>query len=127
MAGKRIFTSFAIEDKHFRDLLKGQALNAKSPFEFTDMSVKEPWDSKWKTSCRSKIKGCAGMIVLVSKNTKSADGQLWEISCAKEEGIPMLGIYTESGNRPATLPAELKGVTVKSWTWDNIKNFINSR
>jgi hypothetical protein len=53
---KRIFISFAIEDANLRDFLVGQAKNNKSPFEFIDMSVKEPWDSAWKTKCRTKIK-----------------------------------------------------------------------
>jgi len=42
MANKRIFISFAIEDKELRTFLVGQARNENSPFEFTDMSVKEP-------------------------------------------------------------------------------------
>lgn len=126
MADKRIFISFAIEDKTSRDFLVGQARNENSPFEFVDMSVKEPWDSQWKTRCRTKIKGCDGVIALVSKNTKNADGQLWEISCAKEEGVPIRGIYTSSNDRPTTLPAELAGVRVMNWTWENIKNFIDS-
>ena len=126
MADKRIFISFAIEDKTSRDFLVGQARNEDSPFEFVDMSVKEPWDSQWKTRCRTKIKGCDGVIALVSKNTKNADGQLWEISCAKEGGVPIRGIYTSSNDRPATLPAELAGVRVVNWTWENIKSFIDS-
>lgn len=54
----RIFISFALENKTSRDFLVGQAKSAKSPFEFVDMSVKQPWDSAWKTNCRTKIKGC---------------------------------------------------------------------
>lgn len=123
---KRVFISFAIEDAKYRDFLVGQARNEKSPFEFTDMSVKEPWDSQWKTQCRTKIKGCDGVIALVSKNTKNAQGQLWEINCAKEERIRIRGIYTNSDDKPATLPNELSGVTVVNWTWDNIKSFIDS-
>ncbi|MEH6560328.1 MAG: hypothetical protein V7713_02745, partial [Marinobacter sp.] len=76
MSKKRIFISFAMEDKTLRDFLVGQAKNEKSPFEFVDMSVKKPWDSAWKTNCRMKIKGCDGVIIIVTKNTKNADGQL---------------------------------------------------
>lgn len=126
MAQKRIFISFAAEDSRYRDLLVGQARNEQSPFEFVDMSVKEPWDNTWKTRCRTKIKGCHGMIALVSKRTASADGQLWEIKCAKEEGVPIRGVNTSSDNRPARLPKELDGVRVVNWTWDNIASFINS-
>lgn len=123
---KRIFISFAVEDKTLRDLLVGQAKNDKSPFEFTDMSVKEPWDSEWKTKCRTKIKGCDGMIIIVTKNSKTASGQLWEAKCAKEESIPRKGIYGYSDNKPAVLPDELSGISIVNWSWDNIKNWINS-
>lgn len=126
MAKKRIFISFAMEDKSLRDLLVGQAKNENSPFEFVDMSVKKPWDSSWKTNCRTRIKGCDGVIIIVTKSTKNADGQLWEIKCAKEEDIPCRGIWGSQENRPATLPAELDGVRVVNWTWDNITNWINS-
>lgn len=85
---KRIFISFAIEDKNLRDLLKGQSKNPSSNIEFVDMSVKKPWDFKWKTNCRTRIKGCDGMISIITKNTKNALGQIWEMNCAKQEGVP---------------------------------------
>lgn len=123
---KRIFISFAIEDKTLRDFLVGQAKNEKSPFEFVDMSVKQPWDSAWKTKCRTKIKGCDGVIVIVTKNTKNADGQLWEVKCAKEEQIPCRGIWGNQDNHPLTLPTELSGIKVVNWTWSNISNWIDT-
>lgn len=126
MAQRRIFISFAAEDSRYRDLLVGQARNERSPFEFVDMSVKEPWDNAWKTKCRTKIKGCSGMVTLVSKKTAAADGQLWEIRCAKEENVPVRGVYVNSDDKPARLPQELTGVRVVNWTWNNIASFINS-
>lgn len=122
----RIFISFAIEDVRYRDFLVGQARNEKSPFEFVDMSVKEPWDDSWKTRCRARMKGCDGVIALVSKNTKNAAGALWEVKCAKEEKIPIKGIYVKEDDKPATLPAEFTGVSVVEWTWKNIKQFLDS-
>lgn len=119
----RIFISFAVEDATFRDFLVGQARLANSPFEFVDMSVKEPWDQKWKANCRGRIIGCDGVIILVSKNTARADGALWEIQCAKDEGIPRLGVYCTTDNRPASTPS---GLRIVGWTWDNIANFINT-
>ena len=126
MAKKRVFTSFALEDKNLRDMLVGQARNENSPFEFVDMSVKEPWDSQWKTNCRTKIKGCDGVLIIVTKNTKNASGQLWEINCAKEECVPRLGIWGHSDDNPSSLPSELNGVRIVNWTWSNIANWINS-
>ncbi len=127
MASKnRIFISFAMEDKHYRDLLVGQAKNEKSPFEFVNMSVLEPWDEQWKTNCRTRIKGCDGVIALITKNTAKASGALWEVKCAKDEKIPILGVYCTTDDRPSTLPTEFSGVKVVSWTWANISAFINS-
>lgn len=122
----RIFISFAKEDIQLRDFLVGQARNDNSPFEFVDMSVKEPWDSSWKTNCRTKIKGCDGMLIIVTKNSKNANGQLWEISCAKEEGIPCRGIWGHADDKPASLPLELDGIRIVYWTWDNIKNWLDT-
>ncbi len=122
----RIFISFAIEDLSLKTLLVGQAKNEKSPFEFVDMSAKKPWESEWKTNCRTKIKGCDGMIIIVTKNTKNAEGQLWEINCAKEEGIPRRGLWGYENDKPAQLPHELDGVRIVTWTWSNIKNWLDS-
>lgn len=119
----RIFISFAIEDANLRTLLVGQGLNAKTPFSFVDMSVKQPWDSAWKTNCRTKIKGCDGLIGIITNNTVKAEGQLWEIQCAYEENIPVMLIYGND-DRPANLPEPVKGRLINSWTWDNIAKFL---
>lgn len=122
---KRIFISFAMEDKYARDYLIGQARNEKSPFEFVDMSVKEPWSDSWKTRCRTKIKGCNGVIALLSSNTMKATGARWEMKCAIEEGIPIRGMYVSKDDICA-IPTELLSKRVMHWTWSNIANFINS-
>lgn len=61
------------------------------------------------------------MIALVSKNSLSSSGQKWEIQCAKEEKKPLRGIWAYGDDR-----TNLEGVTTKVWTWDNIKDFINT-
>lgn len=121
----RIFISFAVEDAHYRDLLKGQAKNDQSPFDFVDMSVKEPWDAQWKTKCRTKIKGCDGVIALLSKKTWNADGARWEMNCAVDEGIPIIGVHIHKDDK-GTIPPELEGKKVIEWTWDGIKRFLDS-
>lgn len=126
MAKRRIFVSFAIEDRNLRDLLVGQAKNVQSPFKFVDLSVKRPWDSAWKSRCRTRIKGCAGVLVIVTRDTMKADGQLWEINCAREEEIPRRAIWGRQEDRPRRLPSELNGMRIVNWTWDNISNWINS-
>ena len=123
---KRVFISFAKEDSHIRDLMVGQSRNPYCPFEFVDMSVKQPWDHAWKTNCRTKIKGCQGVIAIISSNTGRADGELWEIKCAKEEGIPCLGVWGYSSDHFKTLPQEIMPLRVVSWNWATISQWIDS-
>lgn len=122
MADKKvIFIAFAIEDERQRDFLKGQSLLTQSPFEYIDMSVKEAYDSGWKEKVRTRIRRSDGVIVLVSKNSLASSGQKWEIECAKEERIPVRGIWAYTDDR-----TPLAGVSTVAWTWDAIKNFINN-
>lgn len=121
---KKIFISFAIEDVRCRDLLRGQSLNIKSPYGFTDMSATKAWTKKWKTNCRARIKRCDGVIALISKKTRNADGAKWEMQCAKEEGIPIIGIHVHKDDK-GQVPSQLAGKMVVNWTWSAIENFIN--
>lgn len=122
MANKKtIFVAFAIEDQKQRDLLKGQSLNTNSPFEYVDMGVKEPYKTEWKERVRTRIRRSDGVIALISEKSKTSTGQEWEIQCAKEEKKPLLGLWIYKDDR-----TKLEGVNTKVWTWDNIKNFIDS-
>jgi hypothetical protein len=122
MAGaKVVFVAFAIEDERQRDFLKGQSLSPRAPFEFIDMSVKEPYDSNWKDRVRTRIKRSDGVIVLVSKNSLNSSGQKWEILCAKEEKKPIRGIWAYTDDR-----TNLAGVPTYTWSDKNISGFIDS-
>lgn len=122
MGRPRIFVSFAKEDLRCRDLLVGQARHSKTPFDFEDMSLAEPFDSNWKTQCREKISGCHGFIALLSKNTWRAAGARWEMKCAAEEGIPSIGIHIYKDAKGAK-PPELKGRVIE-WQWTAIAHFV---
>ncbi|MCB4806372.1 hypothetical protein QO001_006425 [Methylobacterium brachiatum] len=122
MADKKIvFIAFAIEDERQRDFLKGQSLHPHQPFEFIDMSVKEPYDIGWKDKVRTRIKRSDGVIVLVSKNSKDSTGQKWEIECAKEEGKKIKGIWAYKDDRTA-----IADVTTVEWSDTNINAFVDS-
>lgn len=115
----RIFISFAIEDAYARDFLVGQARNNRSPFEFVDMSVKQAFDDSWKSRCRTRIRGCDGVIALVSRNTARATGARWEMWCARDERIPILGVHVSKDDK-AAVPRELQGCRVIEWSWQGI-------
>jgi hypothetical protein len=122
MADKKvIFVAFAIEDVRIRDMIKGQSLNTKSPFEYVDMSVKEAYDEEWKKKVRTRILRSDGVLVIVTKNSLTSSGQKWEVQCAKEEKKKNRGIWAYKEDR-----TDLPGVNTMVWTWDNIANWIDS-
>ena len=118
---KIIFVAFAIEDETSRDFLKGQSLNTRSPFEYTDMSVKKAYDKEWKQRVRTRIRRSDGVIALVSKNSLTSSGQKWEIQCAREEKKPIRGIWAYKDDR-----TNVVGVNTTVWTWANITAFIDA-
>lgn len=121
VAKKTIFVAFAMKDERARDFLKGQSLNTKSPFEYIDMSVKEAYDTEWKSRVRTRIRRSDGVLALVSKNSFGSAGQKWEIQCAKEEKKPLRGIYALKEDR-----TNLVGVSTMVWNWEAIKRWIDS-
>jgi len=122
MADKKVvFVAFAIEDQRQRDLLVGQSLHTATPFEFIDMSVKEPYDEAWKERVRTRIKRSDGLIALVSSSSLNSSGQKWEISCAKEEGKKVLAIWAYKDDR-----TNLSGVNTVVWSWEGIGKFIDN-
>lgn len=63
------------------------------------------------------------MIVLLSKNTWHSGGARWEIKCAKEERIPVIGMHIKKNDQGA-IPPELRGIKIITWSWDNLANVI---
>jgi hypothetical protein len=118
---KIVFVAFSIEDERQRDFLKGQSLHPRAPFEFIDMSVKEPYDTNWKERVRTRIRRSHGVIALVSKNSLASSGQKWEIQCAKDEGTPIRGIWAYKEDRTSIL-----GIPTLPWSDTNISSFIDS-
>lgn len=121
---KTIFIAFAKEDEAIRNLFTGQRIHSGTPFDFVDMSVKEPYRNEWKDKVRARIRRSDGVIVLVSSSTPKASGQHWEIACAVDEKKQIVVIWIEDGYR--TKPLGTAAVPCKEWTWGNVAAFIDS-
>lgn len=118
---KIIFVAFAIEDVRVRDMIKGQSLNTKTPFDYIDMSVQEAYDEEWKKKVRTRILRSDGVLAVVTKSSLTSLGQKWEMQCAKAEGVPVKGIRASKNDQTT-----IAGLSVMAWTWDNIANWIDS-
>ncbi len=126
MAKKRVFISFDYDhDADLKTLLVGQAKNMDSPFEITDMSIKETISENWKANARRRIKGCDVVIVICGEKTNTATGVSAELKIAQEENISYF-LLKGRANKVCVKPLQAKpGDKIYNWTWDNLKILIN--
>ena len=119
---KRAFISFDYDHDHdIKECLVGQAKNSDSPFEITDMSIKEPISFNWKENARRRIKMCDVVVILCGEHTDIASGVTAELTIAQEEGIPYFLLRGRS-NRPCAWPNHRYSTDkMYNWTWDNLK------
>lgn len=124
MANKRTFISFDYDhDVRLKDLLVGQAKNPDSPFEITDMSIKEA-SPDWKDKARTRIRGCDVVIVLCGEHTNTATGVSVELDIAQDEGVSYFLLWGYS-DKTCYKPKSAKGADkIYKWTWDNLKSLI---
>ena len=125
MAKTRSFISFDYDhDSDLKTLLVGQAKNSDSPFEITDMSIKETIAKDWKENARRRIKGCDVVIIICGKQTNTATGVSAELKIAQEEKIPYFLLWGRSGEKCVKPAAAKASDKIYEWTWDNLKCLI---
>lgn len=123
---------------HFKVLGAPTAFNAVNPLALADFETNlaagkrlfytrwrehTNWDAGWAARCRTKIKGCDGVIILLSKNSYYSSGLRYEAKCARTDGIPILGVHIHKYDQGAPLP-ELYRKKKVIWSWENIYDFI---
>ena len=122
---KRGFISFDYDhDSDLKALLVGQARNVDSPFEITDMSIKETISNNWKNNARRRIKGCDVVIVICGHETNTATGVSAELKIAREEGVDYFLLNGRASGRcvkPTTAKIDDK---IYDWTWNNLKILV---
>lgn len=121
----RAFISFEMEDRRARDFLVLQARDKRNDIEFVDYSVKDPFDSAWKTNCRARIARTKGSIVLIGATTHKSDAVLWEIAETARQDHYMFGIQTK---RDSTypIPKGLPATNVIRWDFDQIVKWLGT-
>ena len=115
--------SFVSEVARISDLFIGQGKHSDTPWEIADWSLHIAFSERWKTQTRARIKRCHAVIQLVGATTYLADGAIWEVECAKQEGIPAFGVWISSPPRPP-IPSCFKRSNMIAWTWDGIAEMI---
>jgi len=113
-----------MEDRWSRDFLVQHARDKDTSIDFTDYSVHEPFNEKWKTNCRSRIALTKGTIVMVGSGAANSEAVLWEIAETNRQGHPMFGIQIKS-DKTYPVPAGLSSSGVIRWNFDAIVRELN--
>lgn len=125
MAKTRLFVSFDFDnDRTLRDFIIGQSRNDDSPFEVTDVSLKEAApEHDWETKARRAISGADKFVIMLGPHTASASGVLKELKMATELGKPRYQIigYKDGSSGWAVTG----GGQVCRWNWDNLKSILS--
>jgi hypothetical protein len=114
-----------MEDKWARDFLVQQAKDKKNDIEFSDYSVKDPFDSNWKTECAKRIALTKGTIVLVGPNTSKSAAVVWEIIETIRQRHHIFGIQINS-DKTHPIPAGLTITNVIRWDFKQIVSWLET-
>jgi MTH538 TIR-like domain (DUF1863) len=125
MAKPRAFISFQMEDKWARDFLAQHARDGENDVEFSDYSVKDPFDSRWKTECTKRIGMTKGTIVLVGPTTWQSDAVLWEIAETIRQNHYIFGIQINKDTTHA-IPGGLPSNNVIRWNFQQIAKWLGT-
>lgn len=122
MADPRAFISFDFDHNETEKVLfVGQSKNSKTPFSIQDWSAKSSMpQSQWEAIVKEKINKTNLLIVLVGKTMASANGVAKEIKMAKDQNVPVFGVYIGGANSTSNLPDGLMRNRTIEWSWDNI-------
>jgi hypothetical protein len=119
---KRVFLSFVEEDLDLVNLFRGQAKNKNSSLEFSDYSVKEPYDSTNAAYIRSKIReriaAASVTICLIGEDTHRSRWVSWEITASDEEKNLLFGVRLHSSATRDTPPKALTDLKRPVYNWD---------
>ena len=126
MADPRAFISFDFDhDETQRLLFVGQAKNSRTPFSIQDWSAKSALpQNKWEAEVKEKINRCHMLIVLVGKTMATASGVPKEIRMAKDQNVPVFGVYVDGANSTSNLPTGLQRNRTIKWNWDGIADAV---
>ena len=121
---KKVFISFDFDnDKVIKDFLIGQSKHEDSPFEVTDVSLKEAAPEKdWVDKAKAKIGLADLVIVMVGPKTHKASGVLKEVKIANDLKKKIIQII---GYKDGNYTRVEGGGTLYNWNWENLKKLLN--
>lgn len=123
---RNVFISFDVDDESPVNLLRSQAKDERFPFEFRDYSVKEPFESRWKSRVRDRITQTSAVIVMIGPNTHESKAVDWEIREAHKQGKRVIGVRIHrDANHAAPKALNEHGDRVVYWDTKTIGQMLD--
>lgn len=127
MADPRAFLSFDFDHNLTeKNLFAGQCKEkSPTPFVAADWSSKSALpQAEWEKAIKAKINSCNILIVLVGKTMATATGVAKEIQFAKDQAVPVFGVYVGGADSSNAIPTGLQRNRTVLWTWPNVGAII---
>lgn len=126
MKKTKAFVSFDYDnDKDIKGALIAQSELSDSPFDITDLSIKEAINQKWKDEARKKIKQSDVVIFMCGEHTDRATGVAAEMSITQEERKQYFLLCGREDGNVKKPKGALYTDKIYKWTWENLKKLIS--
>lgn len=121
---KRVFISFDYDhDLSQKNLLVGQSRLDDSPFEISDVSIKQE-ETNWEDKARQKIRNADVVIILCGYYTDIATGVDKELKIARDVGTKYYFLRAYSDKTPYKPKSAYSYEVIHDWTWNNLKTLL---
>jgi len=118
---KNVFISFSHKDMDEVNLLRGQAKNDANDLEFSDYSVKEPFNSEnadyIKRKITEKIEKTSVTLVYITKDAAKSDWVKWEVEKSLKMGKGVVAVY--QGDKAPSMPKFITDNGIKAVQWNH--------
>ena len=120
----KVFISFDYDhDVSQKNLLVGQSRLDDSPFEISDVSIKQE-ETDWVNKARQKIRNADVVIILCGYYTDTARGVDTELRLALEVGTKYYFLRAYNDKTPYKPKSAYSFEKIYDWTWDNLKALL---
>lgn len=120
----KVFISFDYDhDVSQKNLLVGQSRLDDSPFEISDISIKQE-ETDWIGKARQKIRNADVVIILCGYYTDTARGVDTELRLAREVSTKYYYLRAYNDKTPYKPKSAYSFEKIYDWTWDNLKALL---
>jgi hypothetical protein len=117
----RVFIACAPQDLKYAEVITARARGDQLPVRFDGFGEGRVDEVGWQLECRRRIRSSRVVVVLVSPHSRESRRALWQVACAREHGIPVVGItvtFDDEAERARGAPVGEESLV--GWKWRTI-------